>query len=459
MDNLITRVRQFVEEKRLFTYQHKLLLAISGGLDSMVLWEIIKILNIKYAIAHCNFQLRGTESDADEKFITLKAKNEGIPYFIQRFDTEKYAKERNLNIQEAARELRYKYFFDVCSKEEYDYIVTAHHLDDRIETFFINLLRGTGIKGLCSIPVKNDRIIRPLLFCTREELQFFAFQHQLIWREDSSNKEDKYFRNKIRHYLIPMLRELKPSFYHVFNDNFSRLELEKQILEDVINKELSIFIREENKIIHIKKTAILSNVSLHNVIKYYLKQFRFHDKQIDLLLHAELQTGRTIQNKNFTLINDREEWIIKSNEIKQFSKSPFFIHEDMHFVFYGYGFNIRSVLYQDFSEIPKSNFIACLDKGKLQFPLTLRRWKNGDNMIPLGMKNRKKISDILTDAKIPTYKRKDYYVLESNGEVAWLVGLRISEKFKITAETREVYVIEITHDDRVDDHRHDYTLC
>lgn len=455
MSNLEERTQSFIEANHLFTHTHKLLLAVSGGIDSVVLFHVLRKLQYQFIVAHCNFQLRGAESDADEIFVSNTAQALNIPFYVKKFDTLAFANEQKLSIQEAARKLRYNYFYELCQAEKCDFIVTAHNLDDRIETFFINLLRGTGLKGLCSIPVRNDRIVRPLLFCTRQEIIAYAKSNNIEWREDSSNSEDKYLRNKIRHHIIPSLIELKPAFYHVFIDNFERLNADKKVIDDLIEYEISGGLTFEKDRIIVDKHKIRHRKHLHSAFAYYLKQFGFTSKQAEILLTENLQTGKLLKSSTHQIIVDRNKWVIvpiveNNNE----GESETLIYEDTTYLDKPLRLKLSTVSIKDLQGIPKSNFIACIDKQKLIFPLILRKWKKGDYMIPLGMKGKKKISDILTNAKVSTAERKNVYVIESNNEIVWLAGIRLNEKYKLTNETQEVFVIELIRDGRVDD-RHD----
>ncbi len=463
MNTLLERTQKYISDNNLFTYNHKLLVAVSGGIDSMVLWDILKKLNYHFIVAHCNFQLRGEESNADEEFIRKKAFLENTTLKIIRFDTIVYASKLKLSIQETARKLRYDYFYELCSSEKCDFIVTAHNLDDRIETFFINLLRGTGLRGLCSIPVQNNKIVRPLLFCPRNDILNYAQLNRIEWREDSSNSEDKYLRNKIRHHIIPSLIEIKPDFYHIFSDNFQRLNAENKIIENILEYEiLSNLFLYKNRII-IEKNKILRQEHLYSLFAYYLKQFRFTDKQVELLLSNKLQTGKVLKSSTHQIIVDRHRWILITNANTEVENdAEIFIYENTTNLVEPLTLKLSIIPIKNLENIPKSNLVACIDKQKLFFPLIIRKWKKGDSMIPLGMKGRKKISDILTGAKVSTVDRKNAYVIESNNEIVWLVGIRMSEKFKVTNETREVLLIELIRDDHDDDvryHDRDYKPC
>jgi|YNPMSStandDraft_1061717.scaffolds.fasta_scaffold00262_24 tRNA(Ile)-lysidine synthase len=440
--NLALRVEQYITELSLFSKQDNLLLAVSGGIDSMVLLHILKTLNYNFAIAHCNFQLRGNESENDEKFVLEVAKNENIIVHNIRFDTNDFAKTNKLNIQEAARNLRYEYFYTLCKKHNYHYILTAHHLDDRIETMLINLLRGTGLKGLTSISVKNNRVVRPLLFFTRKEIFQYAQENNIEWREDSSNNEDKYLRNKIRHQIIPLFLKLKEEFYHIQNDNFYRWEQEMQLLEDYIYKELEKLLEKNDETIRIKKTNFIKNERLQKVLAYYLKKFGFIDKQIQELFTNKMQTGKYIHSKEYIILIDRDVWILKQKEYNLKLPEMCKIYVSTAELNIPLKLKFKLIEIEDMSNIPSNSYTACIDYDKLTFPLTLRKWKQGDFFIPIGMKGKKKISDFLKDIKISVDLKKDIFVLTNNNDIVWVVGYRIDERYKITPKTKKVFFIE-----------------
>ncbi len=309
--SLSEHLEQYIIKNKLFYRKNKLLLAVSGGLDSMVLLHLLKSLEYNIAVAHCNFKLRGSESDYEEKFVVDKAKSIDIAVYTSSINTVEYAKINKLTIQEAARNIRYNFFNKLCDEYNYNFIVTAHHLDDRIETMFINLLRGTGIKGLTSIPVKNNRIVRPLLFATRKDILNYAKENNIEWCEDSSNNEDKYLRNQIRHYVIPVLLKLKNDFYNIQRDNFYRFERELQLIEDFIQINLEKFIIKKDDTIEIEKLAFNENIKLQKLLFYYLKKFGFVEKQVQELLADKIQVGKFIYSNEYIIIVDRNVWILK----------------------------------------------------------------------------------------------------------------------------------------------------
>ncbi len=310
-NDLIQRLALFIEKNRLFTKEDRLLLAVSGGIDSMVLWHMLKSLNYRYAIVHCNFRLRGEESDSEEDFVREHAMADTRTFHLKDFDTVNYAKEHQLSIQEAARKLRYDFFQTLCKEFGYQYIVTAHHLDDSIETFFINLLRGSGLNGLTGIPVKNDNIVRPLLFATRSEIYQYAVHHRIDWKEDSSNKKEDYLRNKIRHRLIPVVKEIKHEFHNIMSENIRRLKFEKSLIDDYLQRFLFPNFNFDDERIFINKQPFFENDKLQRALTYFLFKNGFTEQQIDYLFSFEAQVGKKIHSSTHELIIDRDTWVIQ----------------------------------------------------------------------------------------------------------------------------------------------------
>jgi len=440
-EDLKIKVERVIKENNLFSKSDKLLLAVSGGIDSMVLWNILKSLEYQISIAHCNFKLRGKESDEEEEFVINTAKLQETSYHVERFNTKHYAEEFKITIQEAARNLRYNFFKKLCNDYDYKYIVTAHHLDDRIETFFINLFRGTGLKGLTAIPIKNDNIVRPLLPFTRQQIKEYALSKGIAWKEDSSNLEDKYFRNKIRHELIPIALKIKPNLYQVFLANFKRLTQEYSLLEDYINSEIEKYLEKDNSNIYIKKD-ILNDNRLIAVFSYYLKKNSFDDLQIKSITSKTYKVGKTYKTSNSLLIIDRDRFVI-SKQLSNNLNAEINIFETTSLIDFPIKLSFVTCEKTDDFNITKNSEIAYLDFNSLKFPLKLRKWKNGDYFVPFGMKGKKKISDFLTDLKVPAYLKKNVFVLTSGNDIVWVIGYRIDDRYKITDKTKKILIINL----------------
>lgn len=442
MNELLTRFKEYLVEKSLFRPSHKILLAVSGGIDSVVMCKLFKDANISFAIVHCNFSLRGAESDNDQKFVESLALTYGVKIFVKRFDTEAYAVKNKLSIQMAARDLRYAWFEQIRTKYNYKAVALAHHRDDVVETMLINLVRGTGVNGLHGIlpTTKGGKIIRPLLFSSKDELFHYAKQQNLIWHDDSSNSEDTYVRNKLRHQVIPVLKKINPSLVDsltqtadIFNEAgiLIKQELEKR-KKNVLSKKGNTFEVDLNK--------LKRQNTFNTLLLYLFTPFGFDAsqlKEINKLILA--QPGKRIQSTSHTIFRDRNKLIILPKTKAKFS--PLKIKKGDRKVLLGH----QELIFennnaQNFKIIRDKN-VACLDLKKLKFPLILRVWKAGDRFYPLGMNKSKKISDFLTDEKIPTHQKKQMLVLQSGREIAWVVGVRVSNTFKIDADSRQILVV------------------
>jgi len=437
------RFEEFLEKEELLKEDSSVLLAVSGGIDSVVMADLFHRSKINFAIAHCNFQLRGKESDGDEKFAEQLAKKYSVVFFSTKFETKKFSKANKLSTQEAARKLRYDWFEEVCAKQDIDFIATAHHLNDSIETFFINLLRGTGIEGLKGIPVKNGRIIRPLLPFTRKEIEAYAKKRKLKYREDSSNKEDVYLRNKIRHQVIPLFKEFNPKFEMSMQQTMENIQLPIELFSKEILKTFSHLFEEENK----KLTASISQIKTlpqpGQYLYYMLKPMNFNiDATEEILQHH--QSGKRFYTNSHILTIDRDSIIIEEKNAKALNEGQ--IEE-------GQKMFSNSELQLDFTyllltaaaheKIPTEKNIHWVDAALLKFPLQIRKWKAGDSFIPLGMKGKKKVSDFFIDRKIPLPEKEKTCVLLSGSQIVCILGQRIDERFKVTDKTRKIFCIEV----------------
>ncbi len=434
---------KFINNNKLLNGNSKVLLGVSGGVDSMVMLHLFHLCRISFGVAHINYRLRGSESDGDELLVQRVCKQYEIVLHHTEFDTQSVAKESKVSIQMAARELRYKYFEQLLAENSYDYIATAHHADDNLETFFINLIRGSGIKGLGGIPVKNGHIIRPLLFARREEIEAYAHQHHIEYRTDSSNHEDYYLRNRIRHHLTPIwdklhnhaAQQILKSMQYAAMDSELLNELGSQVLQDLVSK------HPQGQALNITKLLAYKNASA--LLFFWLKDKGFTAEQISQIMQATLtSSGQIFYGNDHILLHNRNELILQSNvafnteEEIQISEDVFRIDNPLSL-----SFTISTESECNYKSADSNT--AFIDADKVKWPLTLRLWKKGDIMQPLGMKNNKKISDILIDSKIDKFsKNKTYVLCNHTGEVIWLIGLRVSEIFKINKCTTRILRVE-----------------
>jgi len=432
LQNLIAQYFPFLEQKRL-------LLAVSGGLDSMVLLHLFKRLNYEISIAHCNFQLRGLESFEDQNFIQDYAKANGIPIFVTQFDTTAFAKDYKLSTQVAARELRYNWFYELLEKNKFDYILTAHHADDNLETFLINLTRGTGLEGLTGIPKQNDKIVRPLLSFSREEIENYAKTNTIKWREDSSNASDKYLRNKIRHNLIPILKDLNQNFLSSFQNTQNYLQEAQTMVEDAsIMVYQQVAKEEENDSIHFDLKKLMQLPNYKSYLYHWLREYGFTawDDIYDL---AESQSGKQVFSSDFRLLKDRDSLILSPINLVN-EKEEYFIDENQKEVKIPLNLSLSKA-----SDISiGSNTTIFVDEDKLQFPLILRRWDEGDVFQPFGMKGKsKKVSKLFKDEKLSLIEKENAWILCSDNQIVWVVGIRQDERFRITHTTKNLLKIQL----------------
>ena len=416
----------------------KLFLAVSGGLDSMVLLHLFRQLQYDIAVLHCNFQLRGIESFQDQIFVQEYANKYSIPFFYTQFDTETFAKDYKLSIQVAARELRYSWFYEQLEEQNYDFILTAHHADDNLETFLINLSRATGLDGLIGIPEQNDKIIRPLLTFSRLEIENYANENQIKWREDSSNASDKYVRNKIRHQLVPILKEIHPNFLTSFQKTQKYLQQANEMVDDAASILFSQVVEEKGDAFYfnVKKLSKLPNYKSY--LYHWLKDFGFSAWE-DIYNLVDGQSGKQVFSNEFRLLKDRK-YLILSTLIQEDTIDEYFIEKNQSEVKIPLKLAICKV-----SDISlASNTIIFVDEDLLVFPLVLRKWKTGDFFQPFGMNGKeKKISKLFKDEKLSLLDKENTWLLCSNNQIVWVIGIRQDERYRIEKTTTNILKIQL----------------
>lgn len=421
----------FLEKKKLF-------LAVSGGLDSMVLLHLLQKLPYEIAVLHCNFQLRGLESFGDQEFIQNYCSQNNISFFTTQFDTKAFAEDYKLSTQVAARELRYSWFYELLEKENFDYILTAHHADDNLETFIINLSRGTGLEGLTGIPEQNDKIIRPLLPFSRDEILKYAEENNIQWREDSSNASNKYLRNKIRHDLVPILKEINPNFLTAFEKTQSYLQESQEMVEDASIMIYQQVAKEEGDDIHFDLNQLKKLPNYKSYLYQWLNEFGFQAWN-DIYDLVESQSGKQIFSGEFRLLKNRETLILspisETNEEEEYE-----IHESDTEVNFPLKLSLCNVGHITI-DLNKAIFV---DAEKIQFPLVLRKWKDGDVFYPFGMNGKsKKVSKLFKDEKLSLIEKEKTWILSSDNQIVWIVGLRQDERFKIENTTNKILKIKL----------------
>lgn len=445
---LLERFHQNIKKSKLILSSHRLLVAVSGGIDSMVLLHLLHSNAYKITVAHVNFGLRGKDSDLDEKCVISFCKKNKIPYYTKATDTKKIATAQKLSIQEAARNIRYHWFSELITELGLDKIITAHHADDSIETLFINLFRGAGIMGLQGIPSVNGNIVRPLLFATKNEIHDYAEKHQIKYREDKSNLKDDYLRNKIRHHLMAPLNihfgdkktGILTSLNHLKSDAKIVLERVKEVEKQIVNKQ------KKEVTINIKQLFNFPDYS--NLLFYLLQPYQFNEQTVNDILpviKTTTKTGTQFYSASHCLLVDRDMLLIKKNELStQKYNSILIVKKPKTYLIDELKFTTSLQLKEATNYLNALPGQAFFDVSKLKFPLTFRHWQNGDKFIPLGMKGFKKVSNFLIDKKVDNYTKKNVFVLtDANNNIVWLTNYRVDDRFKITENTTKVFCASI----------------
>lgn len=432
---MINKFKNHIESNFHFLLKSKLLVAVSGGVDSMVLLHLLEKNNLNISVAHCNFQLRGEESNEEEYFVENYCLNHNIQFFSKKFETNTYAMNNKLSIQLAARELRYNWFESLLNENGFNFILTAHHLDDQVETFLINFTRGTGIEGLTGIPAINNKIIRTLLPFSREEILMYAKDFNLEWREDSSNASDKYFRNKLRHQVIPILKELNPSFLDSFLNTINNLKTVESIVEKTSIKTLNNLIQKKENQNFVKISELIKIENYSFFLYQWLNQYGFTAWN-DIYNLIDAQSGKQIVSPSHVLLKNRDELIL--TEIKNKEEPVFLLNNLEEELKFPLKLTLCNVSY--IHEQNKNSIFV--DAEKIQFPLKIRRWKEGDVFYPLGMNGSKKVSKFFKDEKFSLFDKQNTWILESNDKIVWIVGYRQDDRFKIETTTQTTLKIE-----------------
>lgn len=443
MENLLNRFIVQVEKEQLFTKKDRLLIAISGGLDSVVLADLARQLDNAVILAHCNFNLRGEESNRDEKFVQAFAQKVGLELMIKGFDTEKYALENAVSIQQAARDLRYAWFQSIIAEGKADLILTAHHADDNIETLAMNFFRGTGLQGLEGIPLVNGVIRRPLLSFLKSELTGYAKGRGLQFVEDSSNELDKYTRNHFRLNILPLLEKAYPSVKENLLNNISRFKqvnnLYKYSVSQLLKKQV-VKTGEEQKI----PVAKLKEFAHTSLLFEWVREFGFQEKQLEQIFGLlDAESGKYVKaiTASYQIFKHRN-WLVISPENK-LSSSVFIIDKADTSVQFSLGELKISLKNEALLKVDKTGMIVTIDAKKVTYPLILRRHRPGDYFYPLGMTKKKKVARFLIDNKFSKSEKENIWVLESNKKIIWILGQRIDNRYKIESGTNQSLLLEL----------------
>lgn len=442
---MIDDFKLFIRREDLFHASDRILLAVSGGLDSIVMVSLFRQAGFNFAIAHANFQLRGEESFRDEEFVRRLAESHKVEFFVRKFDTTGFSRSEKISIQVAARQIRYQWFDELLVKHGFDFIATAHHLDDQVETFLINLTRGTGIAGLHGILPKQGKLVRPMLFAYRSEIESYATENNLEFVEDSSNRGDKYLRNRIRHKIIPGMEKISPGFSRELNQTIGFIRDAEIIYRQAIEQKRKEIFDETEDRIYIKADQFFSLKPLVSWAYELFSPYGFNlSNAVDIAGLAGAIPGKEIRSSTFRLIRDREQLILAPAERK--GREPGIrismddlSHKDLPLPL--------PLIFEISEKVPSSlttdALTALIDMDKLTFPVELRKWRKGDYFVPLGMSQAKKLSDFFIDLKLSKIEKEKTWLLCSNNDIVWVIGLRLDDRYKITKASGRILKIRI----------------
>lgn len=436
----IYEVQQYISEYQLLQEGAKVIIGVSGGADSVALLDVLYSLKYECIVAHCNFHLRGEESNRDAFFVEALCQKYNLKYERIDFDTEAYAEINAVSIEMAARELRYNWFEQLRVIHLADRIAVAHHRDDSVETILLNLVRGTGIRGLTGISPQNEYVVRPLLCVSRQGILDYLDARKLSYVDDSTNNEDLYTRNKIRLNIIPLLETINPSAKEAIIRTAGHLSQVETIYKFYIEQAKNDIFR--NNEIDIRK--LVQYIEPEAVLFEILAPYKFNSATIRQIFESLIsQPGKVFYSETYKLVRDRESFILKKRN--NLSVESFMIHQDDSFVSYPLKMNIESVKKDGTFEIEKDKDILYIDKDKIKYPLTIRRWHQGDWFVPFGMKGKKKISDYFTDQKYSLFDKEEAWLLCSGDDIIWIIGERSDERFKVSSTTSDVLKIQLVN--------------
>lgn len=439
---MLNQFAKYINQHQLFTREDRVLLAVSGGMDSVVMSELFHLAEFKFGIAHCNFKLRANESDADQAFVEQLAKRYKVPFYTVDFETEDYASSHKISTQMAARDLRYQWFQDLCEEFEYNYVAAAHHRDDQVETLFINLIRGTGISGLHGILPKQKNLIRPLLDLSRKQIEAYVIHNKLKYREDSSNASDKYLRNKIRHHLVPVLEDLSDNYLDTINSNISKFrDAELVYLQQIALAKKEIYTKQGDlsKISIPKlKTFKPEATYLYELLKDFGFSFNVTE---DIIQSLDNISGKRFFSDTHELLKDRDYLLIRSL-IKKVEDEEVLIQEDEDGIDVPIKLKLSRIENSKNLKISKLSHKVQLDLEKIEFPLQLRKWKRGDYFYPFGCTYKKKLSDYFIDNKLSQFEKEAVYLICSGDAIIWIVNHQIDNRFRIQSKSKQILKIE-----------------
>ena len=440
---MVKKIQQYCTSHSLFGREDSILLAVSGGVDSMVMLDLFLKSGVKVGVAHCNFQLRGEDSFQDEELVARIARKMQIPLHVIRFNTGEYAQNEGISIQMAARQLRYEWFEELRKNFDYQFVATAHHRDDVLEGFFLNLLRKTGISGLHGIRPKSHSLIRPMLFASKEDILQYAENHNIEFREDYTNRDDHYQRNYIRHHIMPAFKQLKGNFADSLLDSIHIIARQEAVYKNHIRQTAEKLMQQTPQGWKLAIEDIKKLPYPDTYLFEILHPFHFNAFQIaDILKSVDEKEEKTFCSASHQLLKTRTSLVIKTIETQAFD--AVIIERPDGDAFCKCGIKAEIVPYSRDFVFENNPRTACFDLDKLDFPLTLRAWKHGDFFFPLGGKGKKKISDLFTDAKLNSLeKQKNILLCNGNQDIVWVVGMRGDNRYKVTAKTKNILLCRL----------------
>lgn len=436
---MLNKFKTYVKSNHLFISSDKILLAISGGKDSMVMLKLFSQSGYNFSVAHCNFNLRGKDSENDQKFVESYCRKNNITCYTTSFNTKDQVEQSKKSTQMVARELRYSWFNRLIEEHNFSCVATAHHKNDVAETMLINLTKGTGLSGLHGISNKIGRVIRPMLCFSLKDIDRLADEYNVIFREDISNSDTKYVRNSVRHNIIPELEKINPSLIETLNDTSERFNELEEIIQQSVIRELKRCSTSENEKVIFNIDELKQLHPLTTYLYYFIKDYGFNQSDVLDIIHSlDEQSGKLFYTDNYVLNKDRGYLVL--TKLDEPNAKPELIHKVEDFLkIQNFSYQIKSNA--DTLVYNKSNYIAYLDMDKLVFPLKIRNWQKGDIFTPFGMKGKKKLSDFFIDNKIDLISKNKVKLLLSGDKIVWVIGLRTDENFKVTSNTDQVLIL------------------
>ncbi len=438
---MIQQLIHFITENKIFDKRHKILVGVSGGIDSVVLLDLLDKGGYSMAIAHCNFQLRGAESDKDERLVQTLALKYDVPIYKIAFDTLGVASERKISIEMAARDLRYEWFEKIRTENNFDFIAVAHHRDDQLETFFLNLARGTGLAGLTGMKPVNGKVVRPLLFASRIEIEKYRHELFLEFRMDASNQNLEFQRNKIRHSLMPIMDSLNPNFREGLIRTMDHLDKTSIIYNQTISEHWNRVVTTKDQTHYISISALQNLEPLEAYLFEFLKPFGFKGSSIsDIIQSLTGLSGKQFCSATHRLLHDRENLVL--SVLVEEEEIHYYLDEEQNELNVPVHLLITKDLPTESIPFSDSKFEASIDQDKIQFPLLIRKWQQGDTFRPLGMSGIKKLSDYFIDSKLSLLEKENVWILANGEQIIWIIGHRLDDRYKITYQTKRILHIK-----------------